>query len=47
MKKKRFAKPASAAKFAKNVGYKAIKGAATKLKDGRKANWYTFKKVKK
>jgi hypothetical protein len=26
---------------------KAKKGAAAKLKDGTKANWYTFVKVKK
>lgn len=47
MKAKKFRSATAAAHVAKVLGMKVKKGKATKLKDGTKANFYTFIKVKK
>jgi hypothetical protein len=46
MKQRKFGSPTSAAKVAKVLGMKVKKGKATKLANGKKANWYTFVKKK-
>ncbi len=47
MKQKKFRSSTAAAKVAKVLGMKVKKGKATKLKDGTKANFYVFTKIKK
>jgi hypothetical protein len=47
MKARKFKSATAAANVAKVLGMKAHKGAAAKLKDGSRANWYTFTKVRK
>lgn len=47
MKAKKFRSETAARKVAKVLGMKIKKGKATKLKDGTKANFYTFTKIKK
>jgi dTDP-4-dehydrorhamnose reductase len=46
--RRKFGSPTAAAKVAKVLKMKVKKGTATKLTNGKKANWYTFtKKAKK
>lgn len=47
MKARKFRSTTAAGRVAKVLGMKFKKGKATKLKDGTKANYYTFVKVKK
>jgi hypothetical protein len=45
--RRKFGSPAAAARVARVLKMKAKKGPATKLASGKKANWYTFTKLKK
>jgi len=46
MKQRKFRSKKAADNFAKVTGYRAVKKKSTKLKDGTKANWYAFIKLK-
>lgn len=44
---RKFRSSTAAARVAKTLGMKVKAGKACKLKDGTKAKWYTFTKIKK
>lgn len=46
MKRRKFRSKTAADRFAGVTGHKAVRGASTRLKDGTKANWYSFKKLR-